>query len=267
MPELPHIIQSDNGAEFKGEVSELLTNKGIKQIFSSPYHPQSQGAVESFNGTFKRLLRRYLAQNKTKRWVDYVPDILTNYNSTIHSTTHTTPDKLTSEPTTEQLDEAHKHIVAAAKRSSSYAASFKDDLHIGNYVRVALETTKDLLKNKLSKRNMNPTYSEELYKIVKVIKPRERTSTIDTPIKYVLQALAPGGRGKRMPGVYYRLRLLKTVAPRDQIGVGVGLDPELERDEEPEPDPEPAPQPEPEPEVRRSTRVRKPNVRLNEFVA
>ena len=37
VPELPHIIQSDNGLEFKGEVSELLTNKGIKQIFSSPY--------------------------------------------------------------------------------------------------------------------------------------------------------------------------------------------------------------------------------------
>lgn len=43
---IPKIIQCDQGTEFKGEVQQLLTKKGVKIIRSSPYHPQSQGKCE-----------------------------------------------------------------------------------------------------------------------------------------------------------------------------------------------------------------------------
>ena len=42
------MLHTDNGKEF---VNELLTNwleKKIKHILEGKYHPQSQGAVESF---------------------------------------------------------------------------------------------------------------------------------------------------------------------------------------------------------------------------
>ncbi len=43
----PHIIQSDNGSEFKNRwISELADHYNFQQVFSSPYRPQSQGCVE-----------------------------------------------------------------------------------------------------------------------------------------------------------------------------------------------------------------------------
>jgi hypothetical protein len=233
MPESPHIIQSDNGNEFKGEVSEGLGRLDIKQIFSSPYHPQSQGAVEAFNGTFKRYLRRYMAENESKKWTEFMPDILNNYNNTIHSTTKHKPIELENVPHDEKkqakLRETSKNIIAAAKRSSSYATSFRDDINVGDYVRTALETTKDLMKNKLSKRNLNPTYSKEIYRVTRVIKPRESSVTSITPIKYRLA----DEENKAVPGLFYRLRLQKTVAPDKQVGKSAdNNDSELSRDDE-----------------------------------
>ena len=48
----PQIIQTDNGGEFKSNIFKAFCLKNdIKLIFGSPYHPQSQGAVEAFNKT------------------------------------------------------------------------------------------------------------------------------------------------------------------------------------------------------------------------
>lgn len=281
--EKPHIIQSDNGGEFKNVVTDYLKANGIKQIFSSPYHPQSQGAIESFNGHFKRLLKRYFAEFESKRWVDYIDDILKNYNDTIHGTTKFKPSELMHERKDDDEEvkvtqEVQSNIINAAKKSSSYATSFKDDLKEGDYVRIAIETTEDLMKNKLSKRNLNATYSKEIYKIVKVIRPREFTNTSITPIKYRLV----DENDHAVPGLFYRLRLLKTVSPRKQIGPKAeNTDEELNRDDavdnenesekvESKPSEEPKPSEVEQPkkkkkskpvepvELRRSTRERRP---------
>jgi len=43
----PKIIQSDNGSEYKNAIiNNLLTSNNIKQIFSSPRHPQTNGVME-----------------------------------------------------------------------------------------------------------------------------------------------------------------------------------------------------------------------------
>ena len=53
----PQMLHTDNGKEF---VNELLTNwlekRNIKHILGGKYHPQSQGAVESFNKTIQKFL-------------------------------------------------------------------------------------------------------------------------------------------------------------------------------------------------------------------
>ena len=42
----PRVVQSDQGSEFKGAVTQLCRDMNIKTIYSRPYHPQSQGKVE-----------------------------------------------------------------------------------------------------------------------------------------------------------------------------------------------------------------------------
>ena len=53
----PKILQSDNWGEFKNSLLEQYWSKvNVRQIFGSPYHPQSQGSVEAFNRTIQDFL-------------------------------------------------------------------------------------------------------------------------------------------------------------------------------------------------------------------
>ena len=55
------MIQSDNGGEFNNDLmKDFLLHQVIKYVRCSPYHPQSQGAVEVFNRTVQNFL--YLAK-------------------------------------------------------------------------------------------------------------------------------------------------------------------------------------------------------------
>lgn len=70
----PKVFQSDNGSEFKSnEMAELSKKMGVRQHFSRSYTPQSQGAVEKFNGTLKGMISRYMTHAGTKNWVNVLP--------------------------------------------------------------------------------------------------------------------------------------------------------------------------------------------------
>ena len=54
---VPQELLSDNGSNFMSMVMKKYCNMtGIKQIRTSPCHPQRDGTVERFNATLKRLL-------------------------------------------------------------------------------------------------------------------------------------------------------------------------------------------------------------------
>ena len=53
---------------------------------TSPYHPQTDGMVEHFNSTLKRLLRK-LTQIHNTEWDECLPFVLWAYCGTIPSTT------------------------------------------------------------------------------------------------------------------------------------------------------------------------------------
>ena len=51
---LPRSIQSDQGKNFlSGLFQQVMYQLGIKQVKSSAYHPESQGALERFHQTLK----------------------------------------------------------------------------------------------------------------------------------------------------------------------------------------------------------------------
>ena len=52
-------VLTDNASNFVSKtMREYCTTMGIEQINTSPYHPQTDGMVERFNATLKRLLRK-----------------------------------------------------------------------------------------------------------------------------------------------------------------------------------------------------------------
>ena len=53
----PELIQPDNGKEFTNKTLNVyLEGIDVKHLYGSPYHPQSQGAIESFNKTVQKSL-------------------------------------------------------------------------------------------------------------------------------------------------------------------------------------------------------------------
>ena len=51
------LIQSDNGKEFTNKTLNVyLEGIYVKHLYGSPYHPQSQGAIEAFNKTVQKSL-------------------------------------------------------------------------------------------------------------------------------------------------------------------------------------------------------------------
>ena len=54
---VPQEMLTDNGSNFMSKVmKKYCSMTGIKQIRTSPYHPQTDGMVEHFNATLIRLL-------------------------------------------------------------------------------------------------------------------------------------------------------------------------------------------------------------------
>lgn len=147
----PQILQSDNGKEFtNASVESLCKSYGIKQIFISPYYPQSNGAIERFNGTLKRLIFRTFTLYGTKIWHDKLEALLEHYNQSKHSTTGTYPI------TGEAIKETPKFIRTGA--------SSQPEIQIGAKVRLSLRDSKDWRK-KTFKKYYTVNWSKEIYEV------------------------------------------------------------------------------------------------------
>ena len=88
MPFLPTSVRSDNGSEFiSKEFKKLLKDNNIKQILSLPHKPQSNGNIERFNRTLKRLLQQYMTFEDNQDWISILQQLIDNYNETVSDTT------------------------------------------------------------------------------------------------------------------------------------------------------------------------------------
>ena len=91
---IPEEVLSDNGSNFVSKtMHQFCQLTGIYQIKTSPYHPQTDGMVERFNATMKRLLKK-LTQKSIKEWDKCLPFVLWAYRGTVHSTTGYSPFEL-----------------------------------------------------------------------------------------------------------------------------------------------------------------------------
>ena len=72
----PRFILSDNGTEFKNQIFIKVTKDlGFERIFSAPYHPQSNGKLETFHKFLKPTLKKMCAEDQDN-WDDYVEQVL-----------------------------------------------------------------------------------------------------------------------------------------------------------------------------------------------
>ena len=76
---LPSVLISDNGGEFISQgFKDYLKEFGIEHHLTSPYHPQSNGMTERFNGTIQKILLKLTGGNDRK-WSAYLAEALLAY--------------------------------------------------------------------------------------------------------------------------------------------------------------------------------------------
>ena len=88
---IPRALVSDNGKQFdNAKFRDLCAELSIKNYYSSPAHPQSNGQAEVTIRTLKAALKTKLEDLKGS-WVEYLLEVLWAYRTTQKSATRETP--------------------------------------------------------------------------------------------------------------------------------------------------------------------------------
>nr|ABL86696.1 putative pol protein [Adineta vaga]ABL86699.1 putative pol protein [Adineta vaga] len=87
----PKCILTDNGTHFTASMmTELFKKIGITHLYSTPYHPMTNGQIERYNATMDAKIAALSNENRTN-WDEQLPFVTFNYNTSIHSTTGQVP--------------------------------------------------------------------------------------------------------------------------------------------------------------------------------
>ena len=167
----------DNGNEFKGDVKKLLNEKGAEIHLNDPKSINSKntvGLIERFNKTLLNKIRKYMTINDTVKYYDAVPDMIDNYNNTVHSTTNKTPYSILKGKQVPLIELHDTDLI-------------KYDYKIGDYVRFQK-------KNKtFDKKGFIPTFSLNVHQIVG---KKGRQYKLDNDKAYYPEQLIPAKKGE-----------------------------------------------------------------------
>lgn len=139
---VPSVVLSDRGAHFVNETIQLLKEEiGFRHKLASPYHPQTNGLTEKFNGTLCRSLGKCLQTSETN-WDQLIPSVLFAYRTLKHESTKHTPFYLmhgreAQLPIDIEIQEKEGSLIttyeeALEKRISSLVGTFTDALIIAS---------------------------------------------------------------------------------------------------------------------------------------
>jgi len=136
-------------AQFK----KLLEEEGI-EFFTSQNDDIKCAIIERFNRTLKGRMYRYFTENKTKKWIDIIDDLITSYNNSYHRSIKTAPINVTIEN-----ENTVKNVLYGNEKTKL------PRLSNGDYVRISIHR-QPFVKGYL------PQWSDEIFKIYKVLKRR-----------------------------------------------------------------------------------------------
>ena len=140
----------DEGKEFDNQkVDKLFRQYGIHSY--SILTDQKAAAVERLNRTVKSIIWKYFTDKNTQKWIEVLPKIINNYNSTFHRTINMAPNDVSFEN--------RKRVFK--KMFPKINASRVCKLKLGSRVRVALH-------KKIFEKGYTINWSEEVFTVTKI---------------------------------------------------------------------------------------------------
>ena len=188
------VIQTDNGGTFQSGWVNYLKEIGVKQLYSAPYSPWTNG-IERLNKDIGNYLYRNQLATGSKAWVNLLPQIVENMNSTVNSSIKTTPNDVFSGGLPDDINEKRSKKYGNMKRFKNNISALK----IGDMVRIKI-------RKKDNAFNKKQTYSTDVYVIMKVNK--------ETNSRLVTYKLSLDGQ-KLEPGTWNLTELLQVYDAKD----------------------------------------------------
>ena len=149
----PNRLQTDKGTEFINKTTQELLRKHSITWFATENEFKAQ-IVERFNRTLKGKMYKYFTANNTRQWVNILPDLVENYNSSYHRSIKMTPN------------EASKKSNERKARDNldmySYPVQKRPAFNLGDTVRISK------YKGKF-KKGYTPNYTSELFTISAIL--------------------------------------------------------------------------------------------------
>ena len=182
---LPRVknLQTDDGKEYmNSKFKTLMKEYGINHY--STFSQNKAAICERWNRTIKEKMWRKFDELNTKRWLDFLPDLIEEYNNSKHRTIKMVPNEVTSKTSGEVLE----------RLSASKVGIIKPKFQVGDVVR--LSNVKHIFE-----KGYTANWSEELFRVTRV-----RNSV---PATYNLKDLL----GEPMMGRYYEHEMKKTRIP------------------------------------------------------
>ena len=186
----PKCILTDNGTHFTAALmNSLFQRLGIVHLYSTPYHPQTNGQIERFNGTMDAKIAA-LSNNCRSDWDEQLPFVIFNYNASPHSTTKTTPFEL-----------MHGRVPVFPFDVQNPMVSIPDDPHfshtlrnhISNLTRIAhsnITGAQRQYKSRFDSHRSNPEYAVNDVVLVRTVHPRRKFDVRYEGPYMILQRLA-----------------------------------------------------------------------------
>lgn len=88
---VPQQLLTDRGSNFSARLSEeLFRFLRVRKLWTTAYHPQTDGCVERFNRSLIKMLRAMAVEHQ-ESWHHHLPLVTWAYNSSVHSVTGYSP--------------------------------------------------------------------------------------------------------------------------------------------------------------------------------
>ena len=189
---IPCLIISDQGSHFR---NQLMTSMrlliGYNHVFSTPYHPQTNGIVERFNSTFIPQISK-LHNSENNNWDEYLQAVVFAYNSGTHRTTNYSPYELLygraprlpfhSKPSHLSFPHPHDYLIQLTKTLKIFHQSARTHI-IQQQIRN---------QNSYNRNRIDPVYHVGDRVLTRVHGSRGKLDPLFSPSpKVVLQVLHP----------------------------------------------------------------------------
>jgi transposase InsO family protein len=132
----PDKIITDQGLHFNNDLIRAITELiGCQHVFSTPYHPQTNGQTERWNSTFATQLAKYCNADRNN-WDIYLPSIVYAYNHGVHHSTGFTPYQLA-------FGRQPRHPFETSRSTFVFKKPYDYWTQVISYKKVALQQAKN----------------------------------------------------------------------------------------------------------------------------